>query len=391
MADPYFSPDRVNMVQRIDSALSYIFVFVSHLVDMPHANPRFVLFLDLPPIPLLLDAALHADPRGLRRTSSLPPIPRRPAIPQPALLFHDSPFHIPLDAALRRHPQDGYSKTTTHQFPPADTPSPRHPSSSFAVLTSALLTFLLDAALPRALELTDAVAWWSCLDVGPETVFPPTPRRPRRPRPATARQQVRPPLSTFRLDAAVHRDRGHLTPIPRRPRIATPTPAPRGHRGDDDFLTTVNIDLLSEGREDQEVRPTGDAWPSRTPRYVVDPTQQDAGPGADALRLEKRPAVQLRMESSFCLLIAFVCNTQCSILPTRHHADKAPTPAGSHAYTATDADKAPRQSSDLLPPRSPHSSWRSSFIAHAQVTTCPQGATLTRRPGKTPTCNPLLT
>ncbi|KAJ7151435.1 hypothetical protein C8R43DRAFT_1107240, partial [Mycena crocata] len=100
----------------------------------------------------------------------------------------------------------GSARTTTYQFPPADTLSPRHSSTGFAVLTSALRTFLLDAALRRALELTDAVAWWSCLDVGPETVFPPTPRHPRRPRPATACQQVRPPLSTFRLDAALHRD-----------------------------------------------------------------------------------------------------------------------------------------------------------------------------------------
>ncbi|KAJ7162601.1 hypothetical protein C8R43DRAFT_1233266 [Mycena crocata] len=144
--------------------------------------------------------------------------------------------------------------------------------------------------------------------------------------------------------------RSYDTPVPLRP---TPgRPAIRAYAGTlallastrttpDDLFTTTTSTPKGPRREDQEVRRTRDAWPSRTPRYVVAPIQQGAGPRVDALRLGKRLAGQL---------LDGVVWRRCAPRPPfsapSRYWRSATTPAGTHMRTpqprrqGTDADEA---------------------------------------------------
>ncbi|KAJ7704321.1 hypothetical protein B0H17DRAFT_8238 [Mycena rosella] len=142
--------------------------------------------------------------RGTRTSVSPPPMPRRPRISPPTLLFAAAPR-----ALLNR----GDHLKTSRRAPAA-----------------------CRMDVPRRDEWT--WVWFARRLIAPASLACTYPARWRR------RRQV-----------------PHSVPSP------PPTPLQRGPR-----------------REDRDARQTGDAWPSRPPRYVVDPTQTDAGPRVDALR-----------------------------------------------------------------------------------------------------------
>ncbi|KAJ7624978.1 hypothetical protein DFH06DRAFT_745042 [Mycena polygramma] len=148
-----------------------------------------------------------------------------------------------------------------------------------------------------------------------------------------------------RIDG-LRRARAYSLPRPttRRPAVIAPPAlalfAPRrGRRRPTAARSTTTTDSTTEGprREDQEVRRTGDAWPSRTPRYVV------------AIKLIKTPSrgggrafdsrsVLLGLSSSgvrsWCeecacgpvVVVVSACPSRRPLpdADTRTHADKAP-------------------------------------------------------------------
>ncbi|KAJ7085647.1 hypothetical protein B0H15DRAFT_1023268 [Mycena belliarum] len=97
-----------------------------------------------------------------------------------------------------------------------------------------------------------------------------------------------------------------------------PTPLPKGPQ-----------------REDENVRATLDAWPTRAPWYVADTTQTDAGLRVDAFQRRKRSSSEQLSERSWfgatgAIVVGFSSSSSArfSVFPQRrqrsHHADKAP-------------------------------------------------------------------
>ncbi|KAJ7080394.1 hypothetical protein B0H15DRAFT_1025220 [Mycena belliarum] len=97
-----------------------------------------------------------------------------------------------------------------------------------------------------------AVQGW--IDLGPGHAVPDT-------------SSPRHPWTALALPAEDDDDDEHHLPPPTPP----PTPPPKGPQ-----------------REDQDVRASRDAWPTRAPWYVADTTQTDAGLRVDAFRRRKR-------------------------------------------------------------------------------------------------------
>ncbi|KAJ7085652.1 hypothetical protein B0H15DRAFT_1023272, partial [Mycena belliarum] len=135
--------------------------------------------------------------------------------------------------------------------------------------------------------------------------------------------------------------RDTLSPIPCRPRIPGPAPAlPAEDDNDNEHCLSPPLPPpptpLPKGpqREDQDVRATLDAWPTRAPWYVADTTQTDAGLRVDAFQRRKRSSSgQLPERSWFGVTGAIVVSrpsssARFSVFPQRrqrsHHADKAP-------------------------------------------------------------------
>ncbi|KAJ7116074.1 hypothetical protein C8R44DRAFT_983971 [Mycena epipterygia] len=123
--------------------------------------------------------------------------------------------------------------------------------------------------------------------------------------------------------------------------------------------TTTNSTLEGPRREGQDVQPTRDAWTTHTPRYVVDPTQTDAGPRVDALRRGKPWLSSSRIGVDLVLLAVvfrpshhlFLGADAGCTTPTRH-----PTPTGS------------RYPVSATPTRHPAPAWHPTPARHSTPT-----------------------
>ncbi|KAJ7135399.1 hypothetical protein C8R43DRAFT_1132618 [Mycena crocata] len=248
--------------------------------------------------------------RQLDLENTLPPIPCRPRRPRPAAAPRQvRPFLPPpsvsmppsIKTAVRRRAQrcldEGPPGLSRRQATPRRfSVAPASRRRPLPLLLSTIPPFLstpspVDIAVPLIRELNGLVDEQSSYDAA----SPPPPTLP-----------------------------------PRYPRLPSLLPCWRGHDDDDDLFTTTTTDLHFEGprREDQEVRPTGDAWPSRTPRKT---------PARGWTRFDSEAsAEQLRMEVS---LVSWCPGRGCSVVvvPARSSAtpllDVATTPTRHDART----------------------------------------------------------